>query len=71
MFCPKCGTRLPDEAAFCTNCGAQLAAFRPAAPAPQEPVQDIITPQYTPQDTPPYMQQETPPQYGQQAVTPQ
>ena len=71
MFCPKCGTRLPDEAAFCTNCGAQLAAFRPAAPAPQEPVQDIITPQYTPQDTPPYMQQETPPQYGQQAVPPQ
>lgn len=22
MFCEKCGTQLPDTAAFCTNCGA-------------------------------------------------
>ncbi len=26
MFCPKCGAKLPDNAAFCGSCGAQLAA---------------------------------------------
>lgn len=25
MFCEKCGTKLPDEAQFCTNCGASIA----------------------------------------------
>ncbi len=25
MFCEKCGTQLPDTAAFCTNCGASVA----------------------------------------------
>ncbi len=24
MFCPKCGTQLPDNAGFCANCGAKL-----------------------------------------------
>lgn len=24
MFCTKCGSQLPDNAAFCTNCGASL-----------------------------------------------
>lgn len=32
MFCPKCGTQLPDGAKFCGNCGAQLAPV-PSAPA--------------------------------------
>jgi len=30
MFCPKCGAKIPDEANFCTSCGAKLGA----APAP-------------------------------------
>ncbi len=25
MFCEKCGTKLPDYAEFCTNCGANIA----------------------------------------------
>ena len=25
MFCQKCGTKLPDDAAFCTNCGASMS----------------------------------------------
>lgn len=25
MFCEKCGTKLPDDASFCTNCGASLS----------------------------------------------
>lgn len=26
MFCPNCGTNLPDNAQFCPNCGSQTAA---------------------------------------------
>lgn len=26
MFCPNCGTRLPDRARFCTTCGARAAS---------------------------------------------
>lgn len=43
MFCPKCGTQLADDAAFCTNCGQSIqrtpnAAYpSPAAPAPLQP----------------------------------
>lgn len=25
MFCPKCGTRVPDDAVFCMKCGTKLA----------------------------------------------
>ena len=32
MFCPNCGTKLPDGAAFCSNCGNKIQA------APVEPV---------------------------------
>lgn len=31
MFCPRCGTQLPDDAQFCGSCGTRLAT--PAAPA--------------------------------------
>ncbi len=26
MFCPECGTQLPDDSTFCTNCGMKLNA---------------------------------------------
>ncbi len=37
MFCPNCGTNLPDNAEFCTNCGynlktGQAPPARPYAP---------------------------------------
>lgn len=39
MFCGKCGTQNPDNAAFCKNCGANLAGQRKApvktAPRPR------------------------------------
>ena len=25
MFCPQCGTRMPDDSVFCPNCGTRLA----------------------------------------------
>lgn len=33
MFCTQCGTKLPDDARFCTNCGASVVS---KAPAPVE-----------------------------------
>lgn len=32
MFCSNCGTKLPDDARFCVNCGNPMASA-PAAPA--------------------------------------
>lgn len=26
MYCPKCGTQLPDDSVFCSSCGAQIGA---------------------------------------------
>lgn len=26
MYCPNCGSEIPDDSVFCTNCGANLAA---------------------------------------------
>ena len=37
MFCTQCGTKLPDDARFCTNCGASVAPKTATqAPAPAE-----------------------------------
>lgn len=36
MFCPECGTRLPDDSVFCENCGAKLAPVKKASPAPKK-----------------------------------
>lgn len=37
MFCTQCGTKLPDDARFCTNCGASVAPKAATqAPAPAE-----------------------------------
>ncbi len=35
MFCPKCGTQLPDGSRFCGKCGAQLADAAQPAAAPE------------------------------------
>ena len=55
MFCPNCGTQVPDGSAFCQNCGANLAAA-------QQPVQQ---PQYQqtqqPQQQYPYAPQQAQP----------
>ena len=53
QFCPKCGTQISGEAAFCNHCGAHLAtppqavsasSPEPAATAP--PRFDTVSPQY-------------------------
>ncbi len=30
MYCHKCGTQLPDNSKFCSNCGAQFSNVQPA-----------------------------------------
>ncbi len=40
MFCPRCGTNLPDNASFCTSCGAPLGgAAQQSNPYQQNPYQ--------------------------------
>ncbi len=57
MFCRKCGKQIPDNSAFCSNCGSSLAdqpAAAPSAPVIQpapaaSPFVPESTPVYTPQ----------------------
>lgn len=35
MFCPKCGSKIPERSVFCTNCGTRIQA--PAAQQPAQP----------------------------------
>ena len=46
MFCTKCGTQLPDDARFCSGCGAPIAP-KAATPAP-EPIKPIESVEPTP-----------------------
>ncbi len=36
MFCPNCGTQLPDGSRFCNNCGTQIGAAPTGGPAPAQ-----------------------------------
>lgn len=37
MFCSKCGNPLPDDAKFCSVCGASVKISQEASPVPQQP----------------------------------
>ncbi len=39
MYCPKCGTQLPDGTAFCSSCGANLNGTAAPNAAPNTPPQ--------------------------------
>ena len=60
MFCSKCGSQIPEGAAFCVNCGQSVApAPERSQPEAQQPQYQYSQPQYTQQ--PQYNQ----PQYNQ------
>ena len=42
MFCPNCGSKLPDGAVFCSNCGTKVQEA-PAEPVTVEPVAEPVT----------------------------
>ena len=42
MFCRKCGTQLPDDAAFCTKCGANTGSS--PTPATQPAQAEVLAP---------------------------
>ena len=48
-YCPNCGAQLPDNAMFCSACGAQFGA--PQQPYQQQPPQ-YQQPQYPQQAAP-------------------
>lgn len=75
MFCPKCGSQIPEGGHFCTKCGAaisqqppiQQAAPQPPPPAQPQPVYQPPPPQPQPvYQPPPAYQQPTPPPVYQQ-----
>ena len=62
MFCSKCGSQIPEGAAFCVNCGQSVApAPERSQPEAQQPQYQYSQPQYTQQPQPQYNQ----PQYNQ------
>ena len=59
MFCPNCGTNVPENNAFCPNCGTALTApQQPQQPTqPQQPVyQQPVQPQQPVYQQPAYQQ---------------
>jgi hypothetical protein len=61
MFCPNCGTHLPDGSAFCATCGNPLAQAPAAATAPTyaEPAAPVYA-----DPNPPVYADPVPPAYG-------
>ena len=59
MFCPDCGTKIPDDAIKCTNCNAEIkplvtentASEAPAAQPAEQPVVAMAAPAGTTQGT--------------------
>jgi len=43
VFCPKCGTQLPDDAGFCLKCGAKIGLVSGQQQAPSS-TQQVIAP---------------------------
>lgn len=51
--CPTCGATLPAAAAFCTSCGASVAATAPSEPAGAVPPPPAVEPPAAPPAAPP------------------
>lgn len=52
MFCHNCGCKLPEDARFCFNCGAEQLTEEPAAmpePAAEPSPAELYIPDYEPE----------------------
>ena len=72
MFCPNCGTHLPDGSAFCATCGSALSqpGAAPVNTEPAAPVYTAPTPPVYADPNPPVYNNPTPPVYGNPYNTP-
>lgn len=58
MHCPQCGSPVAQGAKFCTNCGAKLPEYPPAANTPQSETNAQQPEQQTPAQTAPQPEQQ-------------
>ncbi len=56
MFCPNCGTQIPDNSVFCKNCGTRVGAVQSVTP----PVQPVVPQPASPQPVTPPVQPAAP-----------
>ncbi len=71
QFCPYCGSKITEQGAFCTNCGAPLGSSQPAAsgqPVSEMPASEGY--QSPGQQSEPYQPIQQPFTAFQQSVTP-
>ena len=66
MFCKNCGKEIPDNATFCTYCGAQTGAPQQQVQQPQQPTYQQPTYQQPAYQQPAYQQ----PAYQQPGYAP-
>lgn len=64
MFCRKCGTQLPDDAMFCSECGAATRNYQNQQQSQQQPYQQPQQPPYQ-QRQQVYQEYSDPSQYQQ------
>lgn len=73
MYCPKCGTELPDTAEFCMKCGTNLTSFRAGAtPAPSAaavPAAAVLAPSGAASMKCPNCGAPIAPQFGEMVIT--
>ncbi len=71
MFCPKCGTQLPDTAVFCIKCGTNVAAAAGtgAPSAPAAPAVPVLAPTGAASLTCPNCGAPISPQFGEMVIT--
>ncbi len=47
MYCPNCGTQIPDDSIFCTSCGTRISTAASAAASPTASTPSSYTPPAT------------------------